>query len=529
MTISYNLFSNPIWQFTDSAGNFLSGGFVYSYRALNHDEQKPLYSDPAGTIPYTNPIELSSSGAVGPIYGANDEAYYIVITDQNNLPIYEINNLSPGSGGGGPITEINDLQNYLINAQFRYNIPGLPSPIPPGVELLIAPGQWYFFEDGSGNNDAITFPLLPFGENPPPETPTYVLNYNESSTPVSQTTRRIYYKILDSNSFSGQVCSFSFWAKSDIPTTVGYGYIQNFGTGGSPQNKVTLNSSVTVLTSFNLYTEDGFTVQDISAFSRGTNDYFAIFIDIPLNVPISNLKISSLQWQETPSATPFLYQTALQDLYQTYAFTNVPDKVKVDSSDTTAGYLNSKIVAGTGIATAILNPGANEQIQISSTITPIDFILNYTYVPYTTQISKSVIGGSQNSAASVSYPSQSHSTHIDSISYTVLNTCNLKITCFIEDIRKTTDTSNPEQVLFGLYSSLTGSSIPIGACYFTANYTFTDAASVTATLLAVSPGSIVFDIYMGYLSSSGGRTTVINEGLGGNINNAYFEFTEYKI
>jgi len=41
--------------------------------------------------------------------------------------------------------------------------------------------------------------------------------------------------------------------------------------------------------------------------------------------------------------------------------------VKVSAADTTANYLNPKINAGTGITTSILNPGANEQLDIAVT------------------------------------------------------------------------------------------------------------------------------------------------------------------
>ncbi len=42
-------------------------------------------------------------------------------------------------------------------------------------------------------------------------------------------------------------------------------------------------------------------------------------------------------------------------------------KVKVDGADTTADYLVPKIAPGAGIALTILNPGGNEQLQISAT------------------------------------------------------------------------------------------------------------------------------------------------------------------
>jgi hypothetical protein len=42
------------------------------------------------------------------------------------------------------------------------------------------------------------------------------------------------------------------------------------------------------------------------------------------------------------------------------------ENVKVTGADTTPGGLNSKIAAGTNVSLAVLNPGANEQLQISS-------------------------------------------------------------------------------------------------------------------------------------------------------------------
>lgn len=47
-------------------------------------------------------------------------------------------------------------------------------------------------------------------------------------------------------------------------------------------------------------------------------------------------------------------------------------KVKASSADTTSGYLNQKVAAGSNISLVILNPGANEQIQINSTATSSD-------------------------------------------------------------------------------------------------------------------------------------------------------------
>jgi hypothetical protein len=51
---------------------------------------------------------------------------------------------------------------------------------------------------------------------------------------------------------------------------------------------------------------------------------------------------------------------------------SLDEKAKVSAADTTTDYLNSKIVAGTGISKTILNPGANETLSIACTITDTD-------------------------------------------------------------------------------------------------------------------------------------------------------------
>jgi len=49
----------------------------------------------------------------------------------------------------------------------------------------------------------------------------------------------------------------------------------------------------------------------------------------------------------------------------------VDELVKVGATDTTADYLASKVAAGAGIALATLNPGANEQLEVSCALAPV--------------------------------------------------------------------------------------------------------------------------------------------------------------
>ena len=55
---------------------------------------------------------------------------------------------------------------------------------------------------------------------------------------------------------------------------------------------------------------------------------------------------------------------ALQNLYDQGAGTD--QLVKVSSDDTSSGFLEGKVAAGTGISLATLNPGSDEQLEISA-------------------------------------------------------------------------------------------------------------------------------------------------------------------
>jgi len=47
-----------------------------------------------------------------------------------------------------------------------------------------------------------------------------------------------------------------------------------------------------------------------------------------------------------------------------------PGEVKVSGADTTSGYLSSELVAGDAITLTILNPAANETLQVASSLGP---------------------------------------------------------------------------------------------------------------------------------------------------------------
>lgn len=82
---------NPVFQAFDSAGDFLNGGWLYSYQAGTADTAKILYHDSELTVEWTNPIELNARGEPktgGGIFG--DGLYKFVLKNAEYETIWTI-------------------------------------------------------------------------------------------------------------------------------------------------------------------------------------------------------------------------------------------------------------------------------------------------------------------------------------------------------------------------------------------------------------------------------------------------------
>ncbi len=74
MTKTYNLAPIPFWYLPDDSGKPLGSGKMFTYSSLNLTEFKPVFQDPSGTIPYTQPINFALNGTAGPFYWEFDDA-----------------------------------------------------------------------------------------------------------------------------------------------------------------------------------------------------------------------------------------------------------------------------------------------------------------------------------------------------------------------------------------------------------------------------------------------------------------------
>ncbi|MCF1193243.1 hypothetical protein LRR18_16760, partial [Mangrovimonas sp. AS39] len=144
MAITYSLAPEPFWYIVNNEGTAAGGAKMYTRSSLNFEQDKIVYQDAGGTIPWTNPIIFDLNGVQGPFYwefntALPDNLYYIFVTDADDNLIWDINDFSPGTGGGGGnITTYVPIQNYITNNVFIDHIDDTVNPIGQ-TDLVIAP------------------------------------------------------------------------------------------------------------------------------------------------------------------------------------------------------------------------------------------------------------------------------------------------------------------------------------------------------------------------------------------------------
>lgn len=158
--------SNPIWSLVDLTGHQFDDTF-YMFVLQNTLPYLPetVYHTPSG-IPWTQPIQFLANGTLPiDIYWDSDKIYRLEFRQgdtQNDPLIYEVNNYSPGSGGGGPIdTTAIATDNQITSAQFSllsFNSPYEQSSITDPDPIEVAPG-WFLNLTGTGNFALELIPL----------------------------------------------------------------------------------------------------------------------------------------------------------------------------------------------------------------------------------------------------------------------------------------------------------------------------------------------------------------------------------
>jgi len=321
-TTSFLLAPEPFWFIVNNAGEAAGGAKMYTRRSLNKVQDKAVFEDAGGTIPWTNPIIFDLNGVQGPFYweidSANpEETYYIFVNDADGNLIWDIDDFSPtgSGGGGGDVTTYISIVNYIANNQFIDHIDDTASPIGAG-NLVIAPSNHKgftpalinpvigtygvvgpdirFVKNTTANTDQITFPLFPLATAPltGDVTPVDYLRYQCTTTNPGETYKAFQFPITQKiKNLSNQIMTFKVWAAvTALPVTLTAYVRQYFGSGTAASAEVRTSigtmALTTTWTSFFL----SFTVPDVAGKSIGNanqqtdDDALYIQLEMPLNV-----------------------------------------------------------------------------------------------------------------------------------------------------------------------------------------------------------------------------------------------------
>jgi len=97
--MAFQLTPTPKFQAFDDNGNPLTGGKVYSYLA-GSTTPVDTYTDSSGQTANTNPVILDARGEAD-LWLSQNLVYKLVLTDENDVEIWSVDNISAAGGSGG--------------------------------------------------------------------------------------------------------------------------------------------------------------------------------------------------------------------------------------------------------------------------------------------------------------------------------------------------------------------------------------------------------------------------------------------
>lgn len=333
MAIIHTLAPEPFWIIINNEGTVAGGARMFTKRSLNKVQDKIVYQDAAGTIPWPNPIIFDLNGVQGPFYWTVDSAalndtYFLQVfeapvdgsgSDKGPL-IWTIDDFSPGTGGGGgDVTTYIDITNYIANNQFIDHIDDVPSPTNT-TNLVIAPSNHKgftpalinpvvgtygvlgpdirFVKNTTVNADSISFPLFPLASAPlvGDVTPVDYVRYQCTTGIAGETYKCFQFPITQKvKNLSNNTMTFGLWAAVQAtPVDINIYVRQYFGSGtaATPESNATrlLFNTISLSTTWTWYPM-AFAVPDVAGDSIGTpglqtdDDALYIQIEMPLSAP----------------------------------------------------------------------------------------------------------------------------------------------------------------------------------------------------------------------------------------------------
>lgn len=324
MAVTNLLAPIPKWVVLNNQGTAAGGCKLYTYRSLNKIQQKIVYQDAGGTIPWTNPIIFDLNGVQGPFYwsvdsSSLDDTYYLEMYDSDNNLLWTLDDyFPPGSGGGGDVTTYIPIVNYISNNQFIDHMDDIsvasnitntviapsnhkgftPSLVNPVIGTYGALGpDIRFVKNNTGlASDQITFETFPLASAPltGDVTPVEYVRYRCSGSPTGESYKCFQFPITQKvKNLSNQAMTFNLWAAVNVtPVTLNI-YIRQYY-GSSPTATAESASTRTLIGNCVLSTTwtpfpINFSIPDVSANSLGTpglqtdDDAVYLQIEMPLD------------------------------------------------------------------------------------------------------------------------------------------------------------------------------------------------------------------------------------------------------
>lgn len=307
------------WVIMNNQGTAAGGAKMYTYRSLNKVQQKTVYRDPAGTIPWTNPILFDANGTEGPFYWAVDsshldETYYIEVYDSDdNLLWTQDDYYPPGDGGGGNavtyvatdnliannvfIDHIDDTANptnvtnlVIASANHKGFTPDLVNPISTSTGGTVGPDT-RFVKNNTNATDQITFIDFPLSDGPLTDdvTPQQYLRYQCTNSPAAETYKAFQFPVCQKvKNLAGREVTFTVWAKCGSGTENITAYTrQYFGTGGSPTAEARTSFATYGLTTTWTKQITSFVMPSVVGVTLSSTDDDALYIqlEMPLGEP----------------------------------------------------------------------------------------------------------------------------------------------------------------------------------------------------------------------------------------------------
>lgn len=339
------------WYFHDSEGRLANGGTLETFSSNDHTLPKAVFSDPAGTFPYLNPIILDGTGGTPvPIYWEDDgvDKYFVVVKDSNGDIIAQIDQY-PIDGGGGatPATFNIDIENHVVNGQFHIIdadtvAASEVNPVPQNSTRVAGASGffkdpdgnyeetlagittgWQFLKTGGANiTDSIKFEDVTLIGTGYPGAPGSNAErfFTYTATSVGDPTTELNYECYIPNveTFSGETITFSFDAFGSTPAPGFAAIVQDFGTGGAPSATVQTSQAFNYPNAVWARQSFQINVPTVAGKNKGTdgNDFVSVKIRIPTNT-IGNFSLTNIQVQiGTFASAPFIYQTYAQTQYK---------------------------------------------------------------------------------------------------------------------------------------------------------------------------------------------------------------------